>query len=118
MPRVARRPQAESDILEIWGYIAEDSIVEADRWVDKLNEKLSLWATQPTMGRTRDELAPSMRSLAFGQYVVFFEPLPDGLMWFAFYTVRAISMPASSGNYREVMALSSFLNLTKLTKLL
>ena len=79
MSRVTRRPQAEADILEIWGYIAEDSVVEADRWVDRLDEKFSLWASQPMMGRGRDELAPGIRSLVFGRYVVFFEPLPDGI---------------------------------------
>jgi len=45
MAHVTRRPQAEADILEIWDYIAEDSLVEADRWVDRLDEKLALWAT-------------------------------------------------------------------------
>lgn len=79
MSFVTRRPQAEADILEIWGYIAEDSVVEADRWVDKLDEKFALWATQPMMGRARDELSPGIRSLAFGRYVVFFEPLPNGI---------------------------------------
>ena len=79
MARVTRRPQAEADILEIWDYIAEDSIVEADRWVDRLDEKLSLWATQPMRGHARDELAPGIRSLSFGRYVVFFEPLADGI---------------------------------------
>jgi toxin ParE1/3/4 len=77
--RVTRRPQAAADILEICDYIAEDSIVEADRWVDRLDEKLALWATQPMMGRSRDELAPRVRSLPFGRYVVFFEPLSDGI---------------------------------------
>ena len=79
MARVTRRPQAAADILEICDYIAEDSIVEADRWVDRLDEKLALWATQPMMGRSRDELAPRVRSLPFGRYVVFFEPLSDGI---------------------------------------
>lgn len=79
MSRVTRRPQAEADILEIWGYIAEDSVVVADRWVDRLDEKFSLWASQPMMGRGRDELAPGIRSLVFGRYVVFFEPVPDGI---------------------------------------
>ena len=79
MSRVTRRPHAEADILEIWGYIAEDSVVVADRWVDKLDEKFALWATQPMMGRARDELSPGIRSLAFGRYVVFFQPLPDGI---------------------------------------
>ena len=79
MSRVTRRPHAEVDILEIWGYIAEDSVVAADRWVDKLDEKFALWATQPMMGRARDELSPGIRSLAFGRYVVFFQPVPDGI---------------------------------------
>ncbi len=79
MASVTRRPQAEADILEIWDYIAENSLVEADRWVDRLDEKLALWATQPMMGRERDELATGVRSLPFGRYVVFFEPLSDGI---------------------------------------
>ena len=31
------------------------------------------------MGHARDELAPGIRSLSFGRYVVFFEPLADGI---------------------------------------
>ena len=31
------------------------------------------------MGRSRDELAYGIRSLALGRYVVFFEALPDGI---------------------------------------
>lgn len=65
--------------MEIWAYIAEDSIVEADRWLDRLDKKLELWATQPMMGRGRDELSPGIRSLPFGRYVVFFQPLEDGV---------------------------------------
>jgi toxin ParE1/3/4 len=67
MARVTRRPLAEADVLEIWEYIAEDSILDADRWVDHLDESLSLWATQPMMGRDRDELASGLRSFAFGR---------------------------------------------------
>jgi len=79
MARVTRRPQAEADTLEIWAYIAQDSLAEADRWVDRLDESLALWATQPKMGRAREELSPGIRSLPFGRYVVFFEPLADGI---------------------------------------
>ena len=35
------------------------------------------WSRQER--RSRDELAPGVRSLAFGRYVVFFEPLQDGI---------------------------------------
>lgn len=79
MARVTRRPEAEADILEIWDFIADDSISEADRWIDRLDEKLRLWATQPTIGRPRDELAPNLRSMPFGRYVVFFTSLIDGI---------------------------------------
>lgn len=79
MVRVIRRPLAELDILEIWDFIAEDSITEADLWIDRLDEKLLLWATQPMMGRSRDELASGLRSFALGRYVVFFLPIQDGL---------------------------------------
>ncbi|KQW43317.1 MULTISPECIES: type II toxin-antitoxin system RelE/ParE family toxin [unclassified Roseateles] len=79
MARITRRPLAAADILEIWDYIAEDSFDAADRWVDVLDEKLALWATQPTMGRSRDELARGLRSFALGRYVVFVMPLEDGI---------------------------------------
>ena len=38
MAHVTRRPLAAADILDIWDHIAEDSIEQADRWVDKLDE--------------------------------------------------------------------------------
>lgn len=79
MSRVTRRPQAEADILDIWDFIAEDSVAEADRWVDRLDAKFELWATQPMMGRPRDELAQGLRSLTFGRYVIFFEPMLEGI---------------------------------------
>jgi toxin ParE1/3/4 len=79
MPRVTLRPLARDDILDIWAYIADDSLTQADRWVDRLDVQCALWATQPLIGRGRNELAPGIRSIPFGRYVVFFEPLPDGI---------------------------------------
>ncbi len=79
MPRVTRRPLAEADILEIWDYIADDSLAATDRWVDRLDEQFRLLAAQPMMGRARDELAPGVRSFPFGRYVVFYVPLDDGI---------------------------------------
>ena len=79
MPKVTRRPLAEADILEIWDYIADDSLTAADRWVDHLDEQFRVLATQPSMGRARDELAPDVRSFPFGRYVIFYMPLDDGI---------------------------------------
>ena len=79
MPRVTRRPLAETDILDIWDYIADDSLAAADRWVDRLDEQFRLLAAQPMMGRARDELAPGVRSFPFGRHVVLYVPLDDGI---------------------------------------
>lgn len=79
MARVTRRPLAAADILDIWDHIAEDSIEQADRWVDKLDEKFRLIATQPLMGRARNELAAHVCSFPFGRYVIFYEPIEDGI---------------------------------------
>ncbi len=72
MPRVMRRPLAETDILQIWDYIADDSLAAADRWVDRIDEQFSLLAAQPLIGRSREELAPGMRSFPVGRYVIFY----------------------------------------------
>lgn len=79
MARVVRRPLAGADIADIWDFIAEDSITQADAWVDRLDGKLRLLATQPLMGRTRSELSSGLRSQPFERYVIFYEPLTDGI---------------------------------------
>jgi len=79
MPQISRRPLAETDILDIWDHIADDSVVAANRWVDRLDEQFQILATQPMMGRSRDELATGVRSFSFGRYVVFYMPLKGGI---------------------------------------
>jgi toxin ParE1/3/4 len=79
MVRIVRRPLAAADVDEIWDYIAEDSSEQSDAWVDRLDAKPRVLATQPMMGRTREELAPGLHSLTFGRYVIFYLPLADGI---------------------------------------
>lgn len=76
---VRRRPLAADDIAEIWDHIAEDSLRASDRWIDQLDEQFALLATQPLMGRAREELAPRLRSFPFGRYVIFYEPIEGGI---------------------------------------
>ena len=47
--------------------------------MDHLDEQFRVMATQPMMGRARDELALGVRSFPFGRYVVFYVPLDDGI---------------------------------------
>lgn len=39
MSNLITSPEAEADLLEIWLYIAQDSPVNADRFLDKLEDK-------------------------------------------------------------------------------
>ena len=74
-PRLS--PRANSDLLEIWSYISEDSETNADSFIDKLYETIHLLGQQPGSGRRRDELALGMRSFAFGRYVIFYRTVDD-----------------------------------------
>jgi toxin ParE1/3/4 len=71
--------QAQTDLDEIWLYIAEHNIPAADRFLDILDERFVLLAGQPLLGRARPELAPNLRSLSVGNYVIFYRPIDDGI---------------------------------------
>ena len=79
MGSVTKRPLALVDLAEIWSFIADDSPANADRFVEKLDTKLKLLATQPQMGRLRPELLAQMRSFPYARYVDFFLPQPAGI---------------------------------------
>lgn len=78
MPRLLKRPEAEADLEEIWWHIAQDSPDNADRFLDRIQEKCATLAGFPGMGSKRDELMPTLRSLPVGNYLVFHLPLEDG----------------------------------------
>lgn len=79
MPRIVRRPEAETDLLEIWWYIAQDSPHNADKFLDRLQESFFALAGFPQMGNSRDELITGLRSHSVGNYLVFYFPLEDGI---------------------------------------
>lgn len=79
MPQVRKRPLAFADLADIWVFIAEDSEQQADLFIDLLDTKLTLLATQPEMGRARPELALGLRSFPIRRYVVFYRALRDGI---------------------------------------
>ena len=79
MVRVLKRPLARVDLAEIWSYIADDSEAAADRFLDALEVKFALLATQPRMGRQRDELLAELRSFPAGRYVIFYLANADGI---------------------------------------
>jgi toxin ParE1/3/4 len=79
MTIVVKRPLAELDLLEIWDYIADDSLDRADDFLDRIDEKLCLLASHPGMGRQREELLPGLQSFPVGNYIVFYRAIEGGI---------------------------------------
>lgn len=68
-------PQADSDLHEIWDYVAVESgsMEIADRLVDSTIDRFYLLATHPHIGRARDEdLRPGLRSFPVGEYIIIY----------------------------------------------
>jgi toxin ParE1/3/4 len=79
MPRVTRPPIVESDLLEIWLYIAEDNPTAADKLLDSIDDACQLLAKSPNAGRARPELGPEVRSHAVGRYVIYYRKSREGI---------------------------------------
>ena len=76
---VVIRPSADVDLLLIWDFIARADFNAADDYLRWLAEEFDLLATQPFMGRARDELKPRLRSFVVGNYIIFYFPIEDGV---------------------------------------
>jgi toxin ParE1/3/4 len=79
MVRVLKRPEAATDLENIWSHIAQDKPAEADRLLNNLQAKMVLLAEFPQMGACQDTLMPALRSFSMGNYLIFYFPLQDGI---------------------------------------
>ena len=79
MPRILIRPKAESDLDEIWWYIAQDHPNNADQFLDRIQDRFVALADFPHLGTSRDELKSGLRSQPVGNYLIFYFPLADGI---------------------------------------
>jgi toxin ParE1/3/4 len=73
---VTRTSQAELDLIEIGLFIAAHDSKAADSWLELIDQKCQLLATMPQMGRTRNDLAPNLRSFPLGNYILYHKPGP------------------------------------------
>jgi toxin ParE1/3/4 len=71
--RIRTTVHAEADIRSIAQWIARDSTLAAAKWIDDLDFEFAKIAETPGMGTDRSELRPKLRSVAFGNYLLFFK---------------------------------------------
>lgn len=79
MDLVTLSPEAEEDLIDIWLYIAEDSPISADRFVERIHEKAMVLAEFPDMGVERPELAEMLRSFPLDRYILFYRESSEGI---------------------------------------
>jgi toxin ParE1/3/4 len=73
--RVRTTAHAETDVRSIAQWISRDNPHAAAKWVDDLAQEFSKIAQTPGIGTNRQDLRPKLRSIAFGNYVVFFKAM-------------------------------------------
>lgn len=78
MARLRFTESAERDLVDIGNFIARDNPANAARFIERLEGHCRLLAAHPLLGRPRDELAPELRSLAYGRYVIFYRAMAEG----------------------------------------
>jgi toxin ParE1/3/4 len=79
MGQIIQSPQAQNDIIEIWVYLVQDNQAAANRLIATIDQKLNLLSDSPQIGQNREELAPSLRSLPVGKYLLFYRIIPNGI---------------------------------------
>ena len=77
MKRLIIAPSAIRDLQGIHDFIADDNVDAASRYIETLYSRFDLLCHQPGIGRKRDEVVPGYRSIVEGEYVIFYQPMPD-----------------------------------------
>jgi toxin ParE1/3/4 len=79
MATVHRSSRAEFDLLEIWGYVANDDPLAADRQLDRIDAACRMLAENPHGGPHREDLARGLRFYPVGNYLIFGTLADDGI---------------------------------------
>jgi toxin ParE1/3/4 len=79
MSKVWRTTQAEFDLLEIWTFVARDSLAAADKLIRAIDAKMQYLADNPTAGEKLDQIREGLRASPVGKYVVYYLATGDGI---------------------------------------
>lgn len=85
MPAYSLTKPAENDLFSIWRYVADDNPQATDMVLDLIDAQCRLLASNPKIGRSRDDLATGLLSLPVSkaswrsQYLLFYRQQKDGI---------------------------------------
>jgi len=81
MATVVQTSAARQDLLEIGRHIAKEtqSLELALRFLDRIQEKCELYATQPLMAASRPDLGDQIQTFPVDNHVVIYQTTDDGI---------------------------------------
>ena len=79
MATTYRSSRAEIDLMEIWGYIAQDDPLAADHQLDRIDAACAMLAENPRGGPHREDLARGLRFYPVDNYLLFYTIREDGI---------------------------------------
>ena len=71
--RLVFTPAAEKDLDDIWFEIALDNPPSADHTIDRIRGRSEQLSAFPESGRERRDIAPGVRSLNSGTYLILYQ---------------------------------------------
>jgi toxin ParE1/3/4 len=77
--RVSLTAQAEEDLIAVWFTIAERSPRDADRFLERLDNRIGSLVESPDRSAPRPELGRDMRILVEGDYLVIYRARQHGV---------------------------------------
>ncbi|MEM9447247.1 MAG: type II toxin-antitoxin system RelE/ParE family toxin [Cyanobacteria bacterium P01_E01_bin.6] len=69
---IRRTEQADLDLIDIWVFIAHDNTEQAERFIDRIEQRYEQLRQQPELGRMRPEFGNDIRVLVEGNYLIFY----------------------------------------------
>ena len=79
MSRFLIASEAKNDLQEIWLYLSTENEVAANKVIQEIVRRFAILADFPLMGKERKELFPKLRSFPVDSYVIFYQPIENGI---------------------------------------
>ncbi len=81
MPGFVLSGDAETDILDIGRYTEKHwGATQRRKYLEALDDRFSVLAESPGLGRPRDEFGAGYRSLREGRHLIFYKRTPTGII--------------------------------------
>jgi len=77
--KILSLPRARQDRVDIWLYIAADSLAAADRLADRLDEVVEVLAEFPESGSLRPKLGTAIRVFPVENFLILYRATPDAI---------------------------------------